>query len=124
MSVYDLVILWSIPLKITHNDLNMVYSIILLLHIKWTPSIHHPVRFHLSCWLCGKKTGGTRDCDGLDEKAHQGSKVENVGERYENQLIAVTVFKKCMNSLHHVGGVQKGGNISTPVCPTWSLESF
>jgi hypothetical protein len=60
-------------------------------------------------------SGSIRDCDGLDEKAHQGSNVENVRKFYANRLIAASVSKKYMNCLHHVGGVQKGGNIATLV---------
>ncbi len=55
--------------------------------------------------------GRTRDCDGLDELSHQGSMVQNAHRRYENEQIASSVSKTYMNSLHHVGGVQKGRNI-------------
>ncbi len=51
-----------------------------------------------------------RDCDGLDEKAHQGSNVENIRKHYANRLIMASISKKYTNGLHHVGGVQKGGN--------------
>ena len=55
--------------------------------------------------------GGTRDCNRFDDKACQSSKVENVGESYENRQDMMTVCKMCMGSLYLVGGVQKGGNI-------------
>ena len=58
-------------------------------------------------------SGGTRDCDGLDEKAHQGSKVEKVRKRYENRWIVGIISKMYMNGLHHIGGVQKGRNSDT-----------
>jgi hypothetical protein len=58
-------------------------------------------------------SGSICDCDRLDEKAHQGSNVENVRKRYANRLIMVSISKKYTNGLHHVGGVQKGGNISS-----------
>ena len=58
-------------------------------------------------------SGSICDCDGLDEKAHQGSNVENVRKRYANRLITTSVPQKYTNGLHQVGGVQKGGNIDT-----------
>ena len=58
-------------------------------------------------------SGSICDCDGLDEKAHQGSDVENVCKHYANRLIMTSISKKYKNGLHHVGGVQKGGNIDT-----------
>ncbi len=58
--------------------------------------------------------GGTRDCDGLDEKAHQGSKVEKVGEPTDRG----DCFQKMHDQFASCWGVQKGGNISAPVCPT------
>ncbi len=54
-------------------------------------------------------SGSIRDCNGLDEKAHQGSNVENVCKRYANRLITASVSKTYSNGLH-VGGVQKGDN--------------
>ncbi len=58
-------------------------------------------------------SGSIGDCNGIDEKAHQGSNIENVRKHYANRLITTSVSKKFTNGLHHVGGVQKGGNIDT-----------
>ena len=50
---------------------------------------------------------------GWMRKRIRGSKVENVHKRYANRLITASVSKKYTNGLHHVGGVQKGGNIGS-----------
>ena len=46
--------------------------------------------------------GSIRDCNGLDEKVHQGFNVENVRKRYANRLFTASVSKKCTNGLHHM----------------------
>ena len=61
-------------------------------------------------WL--NQAGRIRDCDGPEEKAHQGSMVQNVYKRFGYEHIALSVSKKYTNSLYRVGGVQKGGNIN------------
>ena len=62
--------------------------------------------FVLGVWQ--NLAGRTRDCDGLDELSHQGSMVQNAHRHYENKQIALSISKMYTNSLHHVGGVQKG----------------
>ena len=40
------------------------------------------------------------------------TKYKMIGQ-FADRLIMASVSKKYMNGLHHVGGVQKGGNIDT-----------
>ena len=66
--------------------------------------------FVLGVWQ--NLAGRTRDCDGLDELSHQGSMLQNDHRHYENEQITSFISKTYTNSLHHVGGDQKGRNIS------------
>ena len=72
---------------------------------------------------------------GWMRKRIRGSKVENVHKCYVNRLITASISKMYTNGLHHVGGVQKGGNSDTfrievahsgekRVSPTWSITQF